>query len=394
MHIRTLHTLAAAALLLAAAAARADAPSYTIVDLGVVGNGTASQANGISPDGRIVVGRSLGTGFTAYTWTAAGGMVGLPNLAGRNFAVANDVNNAGLAVGTSSTTSFGSSPLPVMWNNGAITALTMPAGFTVGQANSVNAAGVIAGAVGSGIAQRAALFVGGVGSLITATTANGSFMTVAFGINDAGLVVGSGIDPNNAAVNVGMVYDSVTGAMTTVGALPGANGALNFGVSNSGHVVGSSMLNQGSGQPFVWSAAGGMGAIGLPPATSQGSARGVNDQGWVVGTAGGAFAVPFLHADGSTYALQSLLAPGSGWDLSTNTSSSALAITNDGTIVGTAVHDGLTHAYAMHLTPAVPEPASWALLLAGLALGATRVRRSRRAHPHGVQLPETDTVAD
>ncbi len=375
---RTLHTLAAAAaLLLAAAAARADAPSYAIVDLGVVGSGTASQANGISPDGRIVVGRSLGTGFTAYTWTAAGGMVGLPNLAGRNFAVANDVNDAGLVVGTSSTTSFGSSPLPVTWSNGVVTALTIPAGFTVGQANGVNASGVIAGAVGSGISQRAALFVGGVGSLITATTANGSFMTVAFGINDAGLVVGSGIDPNNAAVNVGMVYDSTTGVMSTVGALPGANGALNFGVGNGGHVVGSSMLNQGSGQPFVWSAAGGMTAIGLPPATSQGSARGVNDQGWAVGIAGGAFAVPFLYADGTTYALQSLLAPGSGWDLGTNTSSSALAITNDGTIVGTGVHDGLTHAYAMRLLPAVPEPASWALLLAGLGLGALQARRRR-----------------
>ena len=225
--------------------------------------------------------------------------------------------------------------------------------------------------------RRGALFVGGVGSVISATTANGSFMTVAFGINDAGLVVGTGIDPNNAAVNVGLVYDSVTGVMTSVGALPGANGALNFGVSNSGYVVGSSMQNQGSGQSFVWSAAGGMTAIGLPPATSQGSARGVNDQGWAVGTAGGQFAVPYLYADGSTYALQSLLAPGSGWDLSTNTSSSAMAITNDGTIVGTAVHNGLTHAYAMVLSSAVPEPGSWALLLAGLAFGVATTGRRR-----------------
>jgi len=369
--------LAAGALI--ATAAQADAPSYSIVDLGVLGSGTAAQANGISPDGRIIVGRSIGTQYAAYTWTAQGGMVGLPNLSGRNFAVAYDVNDTGLAVGTSSTTAFGSSPLPVMWNNGAISALTMPAGFTAGQAYGVNAAGVVAGAVGGGVSQRGALFVNGVGSVISATTANGSFMTVAFGINDAGLVVGSGIDPGNAAVNVGLVYDSVTGVMTTVGALPGANGALNFGVSNSGYVVGSSMQNQGSGQSFIWSAAGGINGIGLPPATSQGNARGVNDAGWAVGTAGGQFAVPYLYADGTTYALQSLLAAGSGWDLSANTSSSAMAISNDGTIVGTALHNGLTHAYAMRLTSPVPEPGSWALMLAGLGLGIA-VANHRQRH--------------
>jgi uncharacterized membrane protein len=377
MHAAPLLALGIATAALAPAA-YADAPAYTIIDLGVIGSGTASQATNVSPNGSIVVGRSLGSQALAYTWTAQGGMVALPNLAGRNFAIANDVNDAGLAVGTSATTAFGSSPLPVMWNNGALSALTMPAGFSVGQANSVNAAGVIAGAVGSGVAQRAVLYSGGIGSVITATSANGSFMTVAFGINDAGLVVGSGIDPNNAALNVGMVYDSVSGVMSTVGALPGANGALNFGVSNSGYVVGSSMLNQGAGSSFIWSAAAGMLPIALPPATSQGSARGVNDAGWVVGTAGGQFAVPYLYADGTTYALQSLLPAGTGWDLSTNTSSSALAITNDGTIVGTAVHEGLTHAYRMVLVPSVPEPGTWALMLAGLAFGAGSVGRRRK----------------
>jgi hypothetical protein len=76
-------------------------------------------------------------------------------------------------------------------------------------------------------------------------------------------VLASGVDPNNAAVNLGMLCGSVTGAMASVGALPGSNGALNFGVSSSGDMVGSSMLNQGSGSSFIWSAAAGMLPIAL-----------------------------------------------------------------------------------------------------------------------------------
>ena len=50
-------------------------------------------------------------------------------------------------------------------------------------------------------------------------------------------------------------------------------------MSNAGHVVGSSMMNQGSGLPFIWSDANGMVAIPLATGTSQGSARGVNSAG-------------------------------------------------------------------------------------------------------------------
>ena len=49
-----------------------------------------------------------------------------------------------------------------------------------------------------------------------------------------------------------------------------------------------------------------------------------------------------------------LIPPNSGWDLSMNTSSSALAISEDSIIVGTGVHDGETHAYAM--VPVAPTP--------------------------------------
>ena len=65
---------------------------------------------------------------------------------------------------------------------------------------------------------------------------------------------------------------------------------------------------------------------------------------------------PSRSFDGrTTYRLADLIDPASGWDLATNTSSSALGIADDGTIVGTGVYHGQVHAYAMFPTAmAVP----------------------------------------
>src|SRR6185295_8291500 len=185
-------------------------------------------------------------------------------------------------------------------------------------------------------------------------------------------IVGQGIDPNNAARNVGIVYDIGDNDAFEVGALPGFNGALAFGVSNTGYVVGSSMLNQGSGLPLIWSDQGGMVAIPLATGTSQGSARAVNSAGWVVGNDSSAFAIPFLYDGTNTYRLADLIPGGTGWDLSTNTSSSALGISDNGMIVGTGVLNGQVHAYAM---APVPEPLS----LSAVSLGALALlRRNKR----------------
>jgi uncharacterized membrane protein len=200
------------------------------------------------------------------------------------------------------------------------------------------------------------IYSGGNATVITQTTPTGSFFLTAFGINDSDRVVGQGIDPNNAARNVGIVFDIGQNAAFEVGALPGFNGPLAFGVSNSGYVVGSSMLNQGSGLPFIWSDQGGMIAVPLATGTSEGSARAVNSAGWVVGNDSSAFSIPFLYDGKNTYRLADLIPLNSGWDLSMNTSSSADGISDDGVIVGTGVHNGETHAYAMVPLTASPTP--------------------------------------
>ena len=336
-------------------AAPATTPQYQIYDIGVIEVGDdASQGFGVSHGG-IAVGRSIRTGGSqAFTWTLNGGIVGLPNLAGRSYAVSNSANDSGVVVGTAATTLFGSSRLPVIWLNGAVSQLPLPPGETLGDANSVNASGVAVGSVDGGSNQRGAIYTGGGGAIITQTTATGCFFVTAFGINDSGRVVGQGIDPNNAARNVGIVYDIGQSMAFEVGALPGFNGALAFAVSNTGNVVGSSMQNQGSGLPFIWSDQGGMVAIPLATGTSEGSARAVNSAGWVVGNDSSAFSIPFLYDGTNTYRLADLIPPNSGWDLSMNTSSSADGISEDDVIVGTGVHNGETHAYAM--VPAAPSP--------------------------------------
>src|SRR6266403_4326096 len=295
------------------AATSAPIPQYQIYDIGVVDVGdTFSQGLGISPEG-IAVGRSIrNDGSHAFSWTLNGGIVGLPDLAGRSYCVSNSANDSGDVAGTAATTVFGSGRLPVIWQNGVVSQLPLPVGQTLGDANSVNASSVAVGSVNAGSDQRGVVYSGGIATIITQTATDGSYFLTAFGINDSGRIVGQGIDPAHAARNVGIVYDIGQNMAFDVGALPGANGALAFGVSNNGYVVGSSMFNQGSGMPFIWSDQSGIVGIPLASGTTLGQAQDVNSSGWVVGTDGGTFAVPFLYDGTNTYRLQDLSPANSG----------------------------------------------------------------------------------
>jgi uncharacterized membrane protein len=353
--LRTLLTVAATlAVLLAATAVLAVPPDYLIVDMGLVDPGDdGAQANGVSPLG-TAAGRCLGVSNQGFAWSEAGGLLPLPDLAGFPFGVANDANDLGAVVGTCAATPWGADPRPVIWEEGVLAQLALPPGESLGRGEDVNNLGFAVGSVNGGSLQRAAVY-GPTGSFVVTTTTDlGAYGTTFFGVNDANLAVGVGIDPGDAARNVGFVYDITGDTATEVGALPGRNGAICFGVSNAGHVVGSTMLFQGSGVPFVWTAGGGMQEVPLPAGTSQGMARAVNSDGWVVGTASSAFAVPFLYDGEATYRLDDLLPADSGWDLAENTFSSAEGISEEGMIVGSGVYQGNIRAYAMIPDDVVP----------------------------------------
>src|SRR5512132_1975148 len=98
-NVRFIAITAALLSVVAIPATLATTPQYQIYDIGVVEVGdTASQGEGVSRGG-IAVGQSLRTGGSqAFTWTLNGGLVPLPNLAGRSFAVSNSANDKGIVV--------------------------------------------------------------------------------------------------------------------------------------------------------------------------------------------------------------------------------------------------------------------------------------------------------
>ena len=136
-------------------AATATTPQYQIYDIGVIDPGDdASQGFGVSHGG-IAVGRSIRTGGSqAFTWTLKAASLGCRILPGAITRSRTARMTTASCVGTAATTLFGTSRLPVIWQNGVVSQLPLPAGETLGDANSVNSSGVAVGSVDAGSLQR------------------------------------------------------------------------------------------------------------------------------------------------------------------------------------------------------------------------------------------------
>lgn len=376
---RSLVTRVASSVVLAAASSALAAPLYTITNLGPITNSTAGSGQGISPSGNFATGfaniSSAGGGGSRTTLysAATGTTTALPNLVTptRNFSQGRGVNDFGTIVGTGASTFFGSSGLPVLWKNGVATALPLPSGQSGGRAFSINNDEVSVGSVGGGSVEFAATFALAGSTVLTQTTTDGGRLTTAYGINNAGRIVGQALSPTNAAITVPWYLDPGASAATIIPPLPEDNAGIAFAVASNGFVAGSSSFNGANGVPFLWTPTTGSTEVPLPTGASTGSARGVNKNGWVVGTASSAFALPFLYDGTQTYLIQDLLTNPAGWNLFTNTSSAALGIADDGSIVGQGVFNNVVSGYV--LTP-VPEPTSAAVLV----LPAAALLRRRR----------------
>lgn len=190
------------------------------------------------------------------------------------------------------------------------------------------------------------------------------------GINNAGQVTGHASLSGNAGTHAFM-YSG--GTMTDLGTLLGGFYSVGYGINDAGQVTGFSDISNGDQHAFVYSA-GSMTDLGtLGGTTSYG--LGINNAGQATGYSdiSGDGAIHAFVSSGSSMAdLNSLLDPvsGLGWTIYRGTG------INDGGQIVAIGSGGAGEIHAVLLTP-VPEPSTYALMLAGLGMVGHFARRRK-----------------
>ncbi|CAN7214834.1 PEP-CTERM sorting domain-containing protein [Pseudoduganella sp. LjRoot289] len=370
---RMLPALLPAVLLCAAGNTFAAAPRYSVTVMD--SRPYASTVTAINNAG-VVVGFLLAPdreGRSAFTWSA-----GLRTMLPAPMRDARGISSLGHVVGSTAIDLIDDGRVTinvgVLYFQGAMT--TLPSPFSPqydvsGWYSYVSPVGV--NSAGTVVANQETNGAGG-----AYMDRNGTTTILPFGyasaINEAGQVAGVG--RTDGGLWHAMLF--ANGQALDLGALPtdldGNSSAHD--VNDAGTVVGSSdrgFGNQASDYHSFIYQDGVMRALGS--LTMNNSARAINNNGDVVGenwtdfTEQGKHA--YLYQDGVQYDLDTLLAGGGDWRIT-----EVRDINDSGQIVGLACRDGVG-CYAALLSP-VPEPATYGMLLAGLAVVAAG-RRIKRA---------------
>ncbi|GAB4123705.1 MAG: hypothetical protein Fur0014_22270 [Rubrivivax sp.] len=360
------------------------APAYQVTDLGsgVFPTGVNDSGWVSGYDGRAILWRP-GLGWTDL------GMFGTP--AGGVANRANAINNAGEVAGFTWSTAANAYRAFIWTEAGGLVDLgDLPLGGNQSRAEAINAHGVAAGLATGQYAghptygflsfAHAARFDGGGLPLDLESHAAGTLNSIARGINDAGVTVGT----RDTADGVRAILWDAAGVPLNLGAAWGLGGtgassnSSAHDINNRGQVALSLPLGGGLVTAAVWSAGSGFTALGLLDGYYT-RAWAINDAGVLVGVAGapgvaGTQAMVWTESSGML-ALSTLLDPASssGWALL-----DATAISEGGLIVGRGWHPTL--GYRGVLLSPVPEPSGLVLgLLGGVALLWHRRRREARA---------------
>lgn len=361
--------LAMLATALAAPAALAAIPQYSLNLLGTLG-GPYSAATDLNDLGQVVGAATFDDGeySRAFLYTGAA-MRDLGTLPGGLFSAATAINNAGLVVGTSNTGQIEPpGRYPFLYSGGLMSNLgdATGSGF-FSSATGVNNAGQV---IGNFSYRESYPFLYSNGSTRQLSLFGGNF-SYANAINDAGQIVGRASYFMNAGEGP-FLYQN--GVATDLGGVLQAQDANLTGINDAGAIVG---YNQE--YAFIY-------ANGVKTVLGDGQPTDVNNLGQVVGVAGGH---GFLYSDGQRRDLNSLISGAAGWILT-----DASAINDLGQIAGTACNGaGLCQAVRLDIAAAVPEPATWLMLLAGLGVLGWQAGRHGRgpSGPRGLAFGTTLT---
>jgi probable HAF family extracellular repeat protein len=257
------------------------------------------------------------------------------------------------------------------------------------EASGINNLGQVIGNYSATASSYGAFITGPNGIGMSTLGSLGGSSTVTKGINDSGQVVGWSYLSGNSTEHAFITGANGVG-MNDLGTLGGSRSDA-YSINNSGQVVGMSYKADGSADAFITGANGvGMTAIGTPG----GMAQSINDLGQVVGVwaSGNGTVDSFLYSSGVITDL-SLLDPvvSAGW-----TNLWAWDINNNGQIVGQGTINGMKRAFLLSgaldgpfpewhppespppITGAVPEPETYAMMLAGLGLLGFMARRRKQ----------------
>jgi probable HAF family extracellular repeat protein len=221
------------------------------LDLGTLPGGAYSWAYGINASGEVV-----GTSTTAHTdgkaflWTQATGMQSLGILQGGTDSVASAINRFGQVVGTSSTNG-GKNRYAFLWSKttGMKSLGALPGGssLTGGSAGSaMNDLGQVAGGSDCGsLCHHAVLWSKTKASILDLGLLAGESYSDAYGINNAGQVVGKAYSPGLNDERP-FVWSPSTGMLDLNNLIPANSGwvlQFAFAINDKGQIVGGGTLN-------------------------------------------------------------------------------------------------------------------------------------------------------
>ncbi len=328
-------------------------PSYTIVDLGVLPNRFASYATAINNQGQVVGYATDGSSRQnqklafLYTGFEAGGQLIALNTNSTLASAAYAINNSGQIIGCAQAADgsthvflYDSVRAPMLRDLGAL-GTNSQGSFSLGL--GINANGVFVG--GSSISALGQVHAFESGATLLDLGLGGN--STAYGLNDAGQVVGfatvNGL--TNAFLLSPVATNNTSAGTNFLGFLPGGTNSLALAINQFGDVIGTGGLSNGLTHAWIrTSTDGSLQDLGTPAGTFSSTAYGLNGFRQVVGsaTAAGGATHAFFYSTGRMNDLNDLLPfeETNSWVLT-----EARGINDQGQIVGTGKFNGKDHAF-------------------------------------------------